>query len=772
MPKRCFDKDQLAMLQTKVGGFLDAQSRGRGKAYARAVHSEFSKRWPEHEELFPGRRKIKAEDEAKVQLLREKKEGQILSWLHRSSAPRGRLTGRAIQQLVRKHRNKRKRAYQPGEVYNQLYPAKVNAAYEEQKTPDLSKGQRLNLIRKIANELLENESEEVKEEVRAEREKKKNELHAEQEVDSDLEAAAENADSTTQEYIEDLPAIWGSLMEEVGKLCPDWGFQLVAAGPMPKADNKFHVFDIYSGPKSIEGYTLSETLEGFSGSFCAPLCTFVKECFGQKEAREKLLGELKYTITPDSEDSDADDLPSSKSRRRIPTSSHKDAKAFDGEVAPPPRRKNRQPLPSFTDSEEDEIVESSPRLRRPPPLLITPTSDEERDEVSPPVKATPTSTKAKKHDLEKFPLAGADDSDFEHVLNTVEQSAGEPDKSDGEEEAGGRDISGTPLESDQDDEVAKSNSSPVKKRSRHVAFASESDEEHPSKSSAFRAKGRATATAKRLETRQKNLEKKEAAAKAKREEEDRLKSKEEDRLRKIAADEATAKRAEIQKAKAKADAKKGAKTKGETVVVEKEKSSTKASSLAGSTFAQGSEVEPIVSSPPKSTADNVARQTNTKVGKVTASARSRGPKAKPTSDDPPSPSSGVSPSKTNEDAPPRRDGSPAPSSSPSKAKGRKTAPRKRIQADSKDTETPSGASPSKTNEDAPPPRRDGSPAPSPSLSKAKGKITAPRKRLRADSTNDTETAVADVLPAKRARRAPAARDADVSFAPPPRVKRA
>ncbi|TFK60197.1 hypothetical protein BDN72DRAFT_541533 [Pluteus cervinus] len=71
-----------------------------------------------------------------------------------------------------------------------------------------------------------------------------------------------------------------SIIDEVGKLCPDWGFQLVAAGPMPKADNKFHVFDIYSGPKSLEGNTFSEGHEGFSKSFCAPLCTFVKECFG------------------------------------------------------------------------------------------------------------------------------------------------------------------------------------------------------------------------------------------------------------------------------------------------------------------------------------------------------------------------------------------------------------------------------------------------------------------------------------------------------------
>ncbi|TFK59262.1 hypothetical protein BDN72DRAFT_865299 [Pluteus cervinus] len=693
MPKRCFDKDQLAMLQTKVGGFLDAQSRGRGKAYARAVHSEFSKRWPEREELFPGRRKIKPEEEAKIQLLREKKEGQILSWLHRSSAPRGRLTGRAIQHLVRKHRNKRKRAYQPGEVYNQLYPAKVNAVYEEQKTPDLSRGQRLNLIRKIANELLEGESEEVKEEVKEAREKKRNELHAEQDVDSDLEAAAENADSTLQEYIEDLPIIWSSLMDEVGKLCPDWGFQLVAAGPMPKADNKFHVFDIYTGPKSIEGYTLSETLEGFSSLFCAPLC--------HKDAREQLLAKLKYTIAPNSEDSDADDQ-STNSRRSIPTPPHDEDS--DGVVSPP-RRKTRQSPPLFTDSEIDE---APPPLRRAPPLLAMSTSDDDEDEVTPPPKVTPSrataSKKSKKHTLETFPLACGEDSDSE--------GANEFDKLNHQHK--GARPSGEP---DQEDVEPKSPS--PKKRKRQVTFANESDEEPPSNSSALHATKRAATTAKRLETRRKNAAEKEAATKAQEEEEARLKREEEARLKKIAADEARANRAEIEKLKT-VDIKKGA-TKSKKD--EKEKLSKSASpQLTESNDVPDGENEAVVPSSVKSTADDVARKTNTKSSKTPPATRSRGSKAKSKSDN-------------------------APSSAP-------------------------GGSQSTTNGDAPPRRRDASPAPSPSLSKAKEKNAATRKRARVEATTkDTETAVAE-LPAKRARRAPAARDAEVSFAPPPRVKRA
>ncbi|TFK57883.1 hypothetical protein BDN72DRAFT_919356 [Pluteus cervinus] len=220
MPRRCFSKEQQDMLHTRIPGFIDAQGRGRGKAYARAIHAEFSKRWPEREELFPGRRKIKCSEEAAVQVLKEKKEG-------RNSGKRGRLTGRAIQQLVRKHHNKRKRALQSGEIYGQLYGEKISAVYQERKTPNLSRGERLNLRRKIASELLEGESEEVKQEVEAEREKKKDELHTEQDVDGDLDATVEDPKAAAQDYIDDLPAMLSSIIDEVGKLCPDWGFQLV-----------------------------------------------------------------------------------------------------------------------------------------------------------------------------------------------------------------------------------------------------------------------------------------------------------------------------------------------------------------------------------------------------------------------------------------------------------------------------------------------------------------------------------------------------------------
>ncbi|TFK58988.1 hypothetical protein BDN72DRAFT_865518 [Pluteus cervinus] len=704
MPRRCFTKEQQGVLHTKLPGFIDAQGRGRGKAYVRAIHAEFSKRWPEQEELFPGRRKINCGEELAVQALKEKREG-------RNSGKRGRLTGRAIQQLVRKHKNKRKRTLQSGEIYSQLYAEKVSAVYQERKTPNLSRGARLNLRRKIATELLEGESEEVKEEVEAEREKNKDGLHAEQDVDGDLDAATDDPKAAAQEYIDDLPAMLSSIIDEVGTLCPDWGFQLVAAGPMPKADNRFRVFDIYSGPKSLEGNTFSESHDGFSKSFCAPLC--------QKEEREKVLSALKYTITPEGSDSEDDNADQGG------------VSSFKSPSAPPTRRTR---TPSFTGSENDKRT-SPPR--RAPPLLINPNAEDDDDEHSRPSSprksgqsGAKAAQKSRRTALDHFPISESDSSDSDFCQRDeagptndddngtisskrVDLGEGGEDKEDQDENQQGSD-----RDEDKDKDQPKSTST---KRPRRVAFEGESDSDAPNPvtSSDRHAKKRAAATAKRLETREKRRLEKEVEAAKKKEAEAAKKEVEETRQKKASADEARAKRVEAEKAAKVKTPKKKATTGGNVVeVVETNSAGTKA--LSGNGTKSKSKVPPQASPAPRDDQDdtvvNPPSRTNPARTNKTAASGSRR-KAKPTSNDVPAPS---------------------PDASASAA-------------------VPVASIPLH--------RGDASPTPPP---QPKRKSVASSKRPRDEPEAPSEETSGR---AKRVRKAPTARDADVSFAPPPRVKR-
>ncbi|TFK58900.1 hypothetical protein BDN72DRAFT_865589 [Pluteus cervinus] len=152
-------KPQKVMLRTKVTGFIDARSRGRSKAHARSVHAEFSKLWPEKEELYPTEpgappRQLTPKQKAKVQALIEKR-------FKRNSSKRGRAVSKAVKVLMRGHR-KRRRAPQASEAYIKLYPAKVQAVYLERKGDQkMTNGVRLNFLRKIAEELLAEEPEEI-----------------------------------------------------------------------------------------------------------------------------------------------------------------------------------------------------------------------------------------------------------------------------------------------------------------------------------------------------------------------------------------------------------------------------------------------------------------------------------------------------------------------------------------------------------------------------------------------------------------------------------
>ncbi len=103
-------------------------------------------------------------------------------------------------------------------------------------------------------------------------------------------------------YINQLPILLTSVVGEIGKLCPEWGFLVVASGPMQKANNATHVFEyvilqigpeavhsqlhsIYSGPKTVEGYTFVETQEDFDTTLRIPFGNFVEAGVGKPTCR-------------------------------------------------------------------------------------------------------------------------------------------------------------------------------------------------------------------------------------------------------------------------------------------------------------------------------------------------------------------------------------------------------------------------------------------------------------------------------------------------------
>ncbi|TFK59935.1 hypothetical protein BDN72DRAFT_905402 [Pluteus cervinus] len=343
MPATWTTNEQKAWLFTKVPGFVEARGRSRSTAYAKGVHKAFSDIWPEvdppptptHSPTEDGKPGSVAplfpEDDEVLRALRLKR-GKILAWLQRNSTQRGRMANRAVKHLMNVHGVKRRRTYQPGEVYNKLYPTRVAAVYEDRKVEGMTRGQRLNLIKKISDELLEEETEDVQEEVANEQVKRREELNKTFD-DSDVEAAMDEL--TRQEYIDGLPELLNCVLKDVGKYCPDWGFLILAAGPMPKANHSTHVFDLYNGPKTIEGYTFPDAHENFDARVRVPFGKFVREEHDKTSKRDrarKELDALEHRISVEPEDSDS---------------------ATPTQVVPRRRNIHRQ-VPEFTDSDEGQ----------------------------------------------------------------------------------------------------------------------------------------------------------------------------------------------------------------------------------------------------------------------------------------------------------------------------------------------------------------------------------------------------------------------------------
>ncbi|TFK60483.1 hypothetical protein BDN72DRAFT_939921 [Pluteus cervinus] len=491
MPRSWTTDEQRVWLETKLPDFISARSRGRSTAYAKGVHHSFSQNWPDIEALFEERFRtephplnLSTEDLVKLQTFK-KKRAAIQSWLQRNSTQRGRTANRAVRALLRNSAPRRRRAYQLGEVYNKLYPEKVSAVYQERKVEGLSRGQRLNLIKKISDELLEAETDEVKEEVEMEQDKRRGELDAL--ANAHNGTTADLDELTLQQYINQLPDLLSSVVGEIGKLCPEWGFLVVASGPMPKANNATHVFDpsqithnlpsLYAGPKSVEGYSFAEAHEDFDTGLRIPFGNFVEAGIVDKvkheEAREAL-DALEHRVDDDDEEDEEEDEDED-----------------EDEVTP----SSRATSPGDGDEEEEEGVDNPPPTQRPRRLMVVDADSDDKDDPPPPPRLPPQV------------LPDADDLDAESALFTpptkhpLEDWPIEQPDSDGEPEVDSKIVS-----------------RPSKKSTTHSLKPDEVGDHRcgqtpQTKAQAAKAK-RAESTKKRLDTRRRNQEKKDEEIKA------------------------------------------------------------------------------------------------------------------------------------------------------------------------------------------------------------------------------------------------------------------
>lgn len=181
MPIYWTTKEQREWLNTKASEYLNARARNNTSRFVKSVHTEFSKKWPEREILFPtpvGQEPVELTADKQRELdeftlkrfnvcvpilhynqtYQDFMVQQLVTWFQRNALPDGRRSSRkACTTLINKYR-KRSRQYQSGEMYGKLYPDRVQVEFNKHTAGALEKltnGEVLNLRRKIAAELWE-----------------------------------------------------------------------------------------------------------------------------------------------------------------------------------------------------------------------------------------------------------------------------------------------------------------------------------------------------------------------------------------------------------------------------------------------------------------------------------------------------------------------------------------------------------------------------------------------------------------------------------------
>jgi hypothetical protein len=212
MPKHWTSDEQKMWLESMIGEYLAAQKKGRLMRFFAGLNESFFEKWPERQATFPSPPGIPAiplspgqnivlqaaiatrKGVSDVELLRLKfltfwgGWQQLRSWMIRNGNPAG---GRKKRSCVSMFASKVKsRQPQAVEVYQRLYYAtKIlpEISLRLRDKPKLTKGERLAFQREVANELYENETEEIKAEVLAEMEDAK--------LKMELKAVAEEEES-------------------------------------------------------------------------------------------------------------------------------------------------------------------------------------------------------------------------------------------------------------------------------------------------------------------------------------------------------------------------------------------------------------------------------------------------------------------------------------------------------------------------------------------------------------------------------------------------
>ncbi|TFY56549.1 hypothetical protein EVJ58_g7573 [Rhodofomes roseus] len=304
MPNTWSTEEQNEWFADKREAFLAAQKAGKVSAFFTEAEGQFFERWPELTRLFGSNVALSTltpeqEDAYRDALVARKKRIHAKFYNQHSKLKKGEANGVSLTSLLNASgKNAGTRNPQELEVYMKLYyKDRVQSGVEaEIKEHNIPNSKTIGVVRRHTQLAYDNETEEVKAEVKA----KLAELKGAAAVKQSTNPSSTLSPAEYQRTINALPRL-GQELTRTLCLNSGWSAFLLIGGPCPEEGGALKTMAFFDG-ETVAGHTFKQTYMSYEENVIDPWNLFLKAAFPREE---RLRRALSSTPEPDPPESSA-----------------------------------------------------------------------------------------------------------------------------------------------------------------------------------------------------------------------------------------------------------------------------------------------------------------------------------------------------------------------------------------------------------------------------------------------------------------------------------
>ncbi|KAJ7118296.1 hypothetical protein C8R44DRAFT_878904 [Mycena epipterygia] len=313
-PPSWADQSQLAFLHLWLGDFMSRQGEGKLHLFWAPLHDAWFRKWPENTALgLPMPDDVDARRLTEMELATlgaaiQVKKGKLENWfcnqrkkIGSATAPLGSTftSGALLRKMFKISAPKRRRAHQPIELFQKMYPNLITAALKEAGYNELvDRAERMSVRTRVVRALWQEASAEVVSEIEGAVDREKDEIRAEElsEETSNATGPKKMSPHELQDGIDGLESVY----TQVHKATYDaagWVGMTILGGPNPRMGGELSLkmqVRFWHSPflcfgETPAGHDFEESCVDFDKGVWDPFEDFLRASFTYQERAERAL---------------------------------------------------------------------------------------------------------------------------------------------------------------------------------------------------------------------------------------------------------------------------------------------------------------------------------------------------------------------------------------------------------------------------------------------------------------------------------------------------